>query len=85
MNPSTRLGWLFVPSAVGCTPRGGFGDTKKDEPDAMRSPTCATPHVIAIAASVARATHLVVLLHGVGADAEPFQDIGRALARVASR
>ena len=68
--------------ASGCTPRPAATEERGDAAKALAAPSSPTlaSKVIPLAPAEAPATCLVVLLHGVGADAESFQGIGRALA-----
>jgi phospholipase/carboxylesterase len=76
--------WL-VAAVVACTPTSSAtNEEKNDVSDKPTSPTAATPsvtspRVLSIGPREAPRA-LVVLLHGLGADAESFHDVARALA-----
>lgn len=75
------LAALVLAVVTGCTPRGAPPEERK--PDDRAEKSAAPPpssNVIVLPPRATPATHLVVLLHGVGADAASFQDIGHALA-----
>lgn len=85
MSLKTLSMTVVVCGAAACTPRSTVIDEKKnpmsttDSNIAPMASTALATKTITIPGSVAPASHLAVLLHGVGADAASFQDIGRAL------
>ncbi len=80
LRPAFGIAIALVTAA--CTPRPAPTDEPRDAGSRAPVSVAAAPstNAVALPAREPPATHLVVLLHGVGADAASFQDIGRALA-----
>lgn len=77
-----RFALVVSLAAVACTPRPAPTEERVDAAKVAAPPAAppVTSKVITLAPSSGPATCLLVLLHGVGADAASFQDLGRALA-----